>query len=189
MTEEHEKIWKIFIRNHWRMFSLWIAAGAAVVIGAILVFLWFVGDAQATGLVPEMLGLWNIRYLLTFVLYALFWEAVCIGIPAAVAAGLIYLFWWKALPEEERAEYKRRHLFGSKSRTRDGGGMVSFLVTMGFLLKVYLDGNWGLVFSEWSLDYLVYSYLTVFAWFALIAGIPLLIGLVWWIHSQIQKSS
>ncbi len=182
-----QKIWNIFIKKHWGMLAVWIAAAAVTVIGAILVFLWFVGDAQATGLVPRTLDLWTVGYLITFLLYTLFWEIVFIAIPVIVFIGVIYVFWWKKLPVEERQDYRRGHLFGKRSRRRDGGGAISFLINIGFIIKVYLDGNWDVPFASWTFDYLVYSYLWVLIWFAIICGIPLLIGGVWWIHRQMKK--
>ncbi len=182
-----QKIWNIFIKKHWSMLAVWIAAATVAVIGAILVFLWFVRDAQATGLVPHTLDLWTMGYLITFLLYALFWEIVFIAIPVIVFIAVIYVFWWKKLPVEERQDYRRGHLFGKRSRRRNGGGAISFLINIGFIIKVYLDGNWNVPFASWTFDYLVYSYLWVLIWFAVIFGIPLIIGGVWWIRRQMKK--
>jgi hypothetical protein len=183
-----EKIWKIFIHKHWKMFATWVIAAVLAVVGAIFVFLWFVGDAQATNLIPQTLNLWTMGYLVTFFLHAIFWEIILIGIPAIIFVIGIYLFWWKKLPLEERHDYRHGHLFGKKSRGRDGGSAVTFLVNIGFILKVYLDGNWSVPFASWTVDYLVYSYLWVIIWMAVIFGIPLLIGAVWWISRGRKKN-
>jgi hypothetical protein len=188
-SEPEEKIWKKFLRKHWIMLIVCIAAAVAVAISAILVFLWYVGDAQATNLVPSTLNLWTMGYLVTFLLYALFWEIILIGIPVIVVIAAIYFLWWKKLPSEERQEYRRRHLFGKKSRSRDGGSAITFLVNIGFIIKVYIDGNWNVPFASWTFDYLVHSYLWVIIWMAVIFGIPLLIGAAWWIHREMKKTS
>jgi hypothetical protein len=52
---------------------------------------------------------------------------------------------------------------------------------------VYLDGNWNVPFATWKFDYLVYSYLWVILWMVIIFGIPLMIGLVWWLHRNMEK--
>lgn len=187
-TESGAKIWKTFVKKHWNMLAVWIVAAIVAVIGAILVFLWFVGDAQATSLVPQTLNLWTMGHLITFLLNALLWEVVIIGIPVIVFILVIYFFWWKKLPAEERSEYRRGHLFGKRSRRRDGGGAVSFLVNLGFIIKVYVDGNWNVPFATWTVDYLVYSYLWVIIWMAVIFGIPLIIGAIWWIHRETKKN-
>ena len=188
-SQQNEKIWKTFIRKHWSMLAAFITVVVIAVIGAIIVFLWFVGDAQATNLLPRTLDLWTMGYLITFLLHLLFWEIILIAIPVIVFVLAVYLLWWKKLPSEEREEYRRRHLFGKKSRSRGGGGAVTFLVNLGFILKVYLDGNWNIPFASWTFDYLVYSYLTIIIWMAVIFGIPLLIGAIWWIHREMKKTT
>jgi hypothetical protein len=187
-NEQGRQIWKTFVRKHWKMLAAWIVAAIVAVISAILVFLWFVGDAQVTGLVPQTLNLWTMGYLITFLLYALLWEVVIIGIPVIVFIAAIYFFWWKKLPAEERDDYRRGHLFGKRSRRRDGGGAISFLVNIGFIIKVYVDSNWNVPFATWTVDYLVSSYLWVIIWMAVIFGIPLVIGAVWWIHREMKKT-
>jgi hypothetical protein len=185
-SEQSEKIWKKFIKKQWKMLALFIAVAIVAVISAILVFLWFVGDAQATSLVPTTL--WTMGYLVTFLLHLLFWEVLFIGIPVIIAVAAIYILWWKKLPDEERNEYRRGHLFGKRSRSRDGGGAITFLVNIGFIIKVYLDGNWNVPFATWTFDYLVYSYLWVIIWMVIIFGIPIVIGGSLWLRHEMKKT-
>jgi hypothetical protein len=190
-TKPSQKVWRMFVQKHWAMLAVWIVAAVVVVIGAILVLLWFVEDAQATSMVPQTLISWSIGYLVTFIVYLLFWEIILIGIPAIIFFVVVYLLWWKRLPAEERMEYRRGHLFGKRSRSRDGGGAFTFLVNIGFLIKVYVDGNWNVPFettTTWTVNYVVYSYLWVIIWMAVIFGIPLVIGAIWWIHRQMKKT-
>lgn len=193
MTESEfkkdEKIWEIFVRKHWKMLAVFIIAAVIALICAVLVFIWFVGDAQATGLVPQTLNLWTMGYLVTFILHVLLWEIIFIGIPVIVFIALIYFLWWKKLPTEERNEYRKKHLFGKKSRRRDGSGAFTFLVNIGFVIKIYIDGNWNVPFASWTFNYLVYSYLWVIFWMAVIFGIPLTIGLIWWVFSKVKKNA
>jgi undecaprenyl pyrophosphate phosphatase UppP len=186
-SEPSEKIWKKFITKHWKMVALFIVAAVVAVISAILVLLWFIGDAQTTGLVPETLNLWTMGYLVTFLLHLLFWEVLFIGIPVVVAIAAIYFLWWKKLPDEERNEYRRGHLFGKRSKSRDGGGAITFFVNIGFIIKVYLDGYWNVPFATWTFDYLVYSYLWAIIWMVIIFGIPLVLGGIWWLHREMKK--
>jgi hypothetical protein len=186
--EQSEKIWKKFIKKQWKMLALFIAVAIVAVISAILVFLWFVGDAQATGLVPVTLNLWTIGYLVTFLLHLLFWEILFIGIPVIIAVAAIYILWWKKLPDEERNEYRSGHLFGKRSRSRDGGGAITFLVNIGFIIKVYLDSKWNVPFATWTFDYLVYSYLWVIIWMVIIFGIPIVIGGSLWLRHEMKKT-
>ena len=106
MAEKSNSIWKKFIKKHFQMLVLMIVVCILAFMVAIGVFLWFVADAQSTGLVPEVLGEWSIGYLITFILHLIFWEIILVVIPVIIAIALIYLLWWKKLPETERKEYK-----------------------------------------------------------------------------------
>jgi hypothetical protein len=187
MVENDEKIWKKFLKKHWSMLVLFVLIAVVAFISAIFVFLWFVGEAQLTGLVPDILGLWAMGHFITFLLHLIFWELLFIGIPVIIAIVAIYLLWWKKLPDKERKEYRDEHLFGKRSRRTDCGGGISFLVFIVFCIKVYLDGNWGVAIATWKFDYLVYSWLWALIWIAIIFGIPILIGATWWIHHEMKK--
>ncbi|KYK22520.1 hypothetical protein AYK21_03780 [Thermoplasmatales archaeon SG8-52-2] len=190
MVENGEKIWGKFLKSHWKMFALIVVICVLAFIGMITVFLWFVGEAQITGLVPEVLNQWSMGFLITFILHLIFWEAILIGIPVLVVGVAVWQLWWKKIPDAEREEYKRKKLlFGSHSKRTDGGGIITFLINIGFVIKIYLDGNWGKPFARWEFDYLVYSYLWVLIIFAIIIGIPIAIGGIWWISHAMKKGS
>jgi len=186
--ENGEKIWKKFLRKHWNIVVLFVVGAILVSIGAIFVYLWVVGDAQLTGLVPATLDLWTMGYIVTFLLHLIFWEAILIGIPVILAAVVGWL-WWKKLPDDEKEEYKRGHLFGKRSRRTEGGEGISFLIFIVFIIKIYLDGNWNVAFATWTFDYLVYSCLWALIWVLIIFGIPIVIGGTWWLHREMKKKS
>jgi len=182
-SENGSNVWKKFLRKHWSMLVLFVVGAVLASIGAVLVFLWFVGDAQSTGLVPSTLGLWTMGYLVSFLLYLILWEVLFIGIPVVVAAVTGWL-WWKKLPDKEKKEYP---FFGPRSRATRGGGSISVLVLIAFCIKVFVDGNWNVAFATWTFDYLVYSLVWALIWILIIFGIPLAIGAIWWIHREIKK--
>lgn len=179
-SENGSESWKKFLRRHRNMFVLFVVVALLVAVGAILVFLWFVGQAQSTGLVPTTLGLWTLGDLVAFLLNLIFWEVLLIGVPVILAAVAGWL-WWKRLPLEEKEEYR---FFGRRSRTTSGGNAVSLLVFIVFCIKVFVDGNWNVAFSTWTFDYLVYSMLTALIWVLIILGIPIAIGIIWWIRHE-----
>jgi len=111
-SENDSEVWKKFLRKHWNMVALFVVAVILASVGAIYVFLWFVGDAQSTGMVPATLGLWTMGNLVSFILHAIFWELLLIGVPVILAAVAGWL-WWRRLPSEEKKEY---HFFGKRSR-------------------------------------------------------------------------
>jgi hypothetical protein len=187
-VENGKEIWIKFLRKHWKMFVLFVVGAIVASIGAILVYLWFVGDAQLTGLVPTTLGLWTMGHLVSFLLYLIFWEVLIIGIPVILVIAAIYFLWWKKLPDDERKEYRHGHLFGKHTRKSDGGGAISLLVFIAFCIKILIDGNWDVPFASWTFDYLVYSYLLAFIWILIIIGIPILIGVIWWLRHEMNKN-
>mgnify|MGYP001040869402 CR=1 FL=1 len=182
-SENGSEIWKKFLRKHWNMLVLFVAGAILASIGAIVVYLWFVGDAQSTGLVPSTLGLWTMGHLVTFLLHLILWEVLFIGTPVIIAAVAGWL-WWNKLPDEEKKEY---HFFGSRSRATSGGGSISLLVLIAFCIKVFTDGKWNVAFAAWTFDYLVYSLLWALIWILVIFGIPMALGIIWWINHEMKK--
>ena len=187
MTEIEQEVdsneWKEFLKKHWNMLVYWIIAAIFAIIGGIFVYLWFVGEAQSTNMVPMTLGEWTMGHMVTFILHLLFWEIVIIGIPVAIAA-IVGWLWWKKIPEEERKEY---HFFGKRNHAQNGGGGISFLFFIAFCIKVYIDGNWDLAIASWTLNYVVDSMITILVYGAIIFGIPaIIIGLVW-LSREIKK--
>lgn len=183
MSSEKGSDWKKFLRKHWVVAVIFTVAGILAFAGAVYVFLWFVGNAQSTGIVPAILGDWTMGNLVTFILLAIFWVLLLIGIPVAVAAAAGWL-WWKRLPDEEKKEY---HFFDKRSRSSNGGGAVSILFWIAFAIKVFIDGNWNVAISTWSLNYVVDSIITIMVWGLIILGIPLAIGAIVWILYEMKK--
>ena len=180
---ENGSEWKKFLRKHWNMVALFVVAVVLAFIGAIFVYLWFVGEAQSIGLVPTTLGLWTMGHLVTFILHLIFWELLFIGIPAIIGAVVGWL-WWRKLPREEKKEY---HFFGKGSRTSRGGGGISALFFIAFCIKVFIDGNWNVAIATWTLDYVVGSMISILIWSLIIFGIPIAIGAIWWIRHEMKK--
>ena len=173
--------WKRFMKKHWIVFAIFVFAIILAAASAVYVFWWFTGYAQTTGLVPSTLGSWSMANLIFFILNLLFWELVLIGIPAAIGA-VIGWQWWKRLPEEEKVP----HLFGRSSRSRNASGAVSTLLFIAFAIKVYIDGNWNETISNYTLNYVVSSVITILAWTAIIIGIPLALVAIWWLRREIH---
>lgn len=182
-SEKGSEGWRIFLRKHWSIVALFAVLAGLVFAGAVYVYLWFVENAQASGLVSSSLGLWSMGNVVTFILHLIFWELLLIGIPVAIGA-VIGWQWWKRLPEDEKKEY---HFFGKRSRTTSGGSGISLLFFIAFCIKVYVDGKWDVAISTWTLDYVVTSMITILVWSLIIIGIPIAIGAVWWIHREITK--
>ena len=174
--------WKRFMRKHWRIAAVFVAAGVLAFVGAVYVFIWFVENAQSSGLVPRTLGLWTMANLVNFILNAIFWELLLIGIPIVVAVVGGWLLWKRS--GEELRGYS---LFRKRSRTTRGGGGVSRFFFIAFSIKVYLDGNWNAPISTWTLDYVVGSMVLILEWTLIIVGIPIVIAVILWMRHEMKK--
>jgi hypothetical protein len=166
--------------KHKAAFAAFIAAAVLLAAGGVYVFVWFTGNAQTTGLVPSGLNLWTMNNLVLFILHAIFWELVLIGIPVAVGAGIGWL-WWKRIPEQEKQQYN----LSTKGKKRSGaGGAASPLLFIAFAIKVYIDGNWNTAIASWNIDYVVGSMVTILIWIAAIFAVPAIIVFIWWIRRR-----
>ena len=184
-----EKVGIKLLRRHWKIVALFVIVAIIAAIGTVYVLLWHVGEAQTTGLVPETLDLWSMAHLVSFILYLILWELLYVGIPVLIFVGAVIFLWWMKLPSDEKQEYKDAKLFsGNRSKTSDGGGIISFLAFIVFLVKISYDGNWNTPVASWDFNYLVYSYLWSLLIILIIIGIPMLIGGLWWIRHEMNKS-
>ena len=168
---------KEFIRKQWKVLSTFATVIVAGIIGAFLVFLWFVDSAQTTGFVPSMIGAWTIGYTVSFVLTLIFWELILVGSWVLVLCGIIFYRWYKSVPEEERDGWPK----GSK---RDGGGAFGFLIMLTWLVITYIEGRWDTAFQLWTLNDWIFTWLSALFWDLLIFGIPMLLYFIWWIKND-----
>jgi hypothetical protein len=176
--------WRGFTRRHWGAVAIFVVACVVVFAAAVYVFWWFTGNAQSTGVVPSSLGIWTMGNLVNFILYTIFWEILFIGIPVIIGAVVAWQ-WLRRLPEEERRAY--RHFGRGSGRTRGSGGL-SLLFFILFAIKIYLDGNWNVPIATFSVNYVVGSMIAILAFVAAIVGIPLAIGMTWWVRQEIKKA-
>ena len=176
-----ESDWALFIKKHKVAFAIFLAAAILAAAGAVYVFIWFVGNAQAIELVPSALSMWSMGHMVTFLIHVIFWELVLIGIPVAVG-GVIAWQWWKHLPDKDIY-----NLTGKPKKSSGAGGSIGPLLFIAFAIKVFVDGNWGAPIASWTVDYVVGSMVTILLWIAAIFAIPAIIGVVWWVHHQTSK--
>ncbi len=177
--------WRKFLKRHWGMALIFVVGVVIAAIWAVLVFIWFAGMAQATGIVPTTLATLTMGELVLFILNLVFWELILVGIPIVIALIAFYAA-YRRLPAEEREEYRRGGLWGSKSRRRDVSGAFTFFVNIVFVIKIYTDGNWNLPFANWTVDYAVSSYVLALVVVAIIVAVPILIGGIWWLSREVR---
>lgn len=169
------------MKRHARAVVVLAVAGALGIAWAVYVFWWFTGVAQSSGLVPSSLGSWTMGNLVAFILNAIFWELVLVGVPAAIGAFVAWR-WWKSLPGEERMGYRLKK---RARRTGTSGGFGFFLFVL-FAIKVWLDGSWNVPLASFTLTYVVGSMIEILGLLAVVLGIPAIIFLAWWIRREMN---
>ena len=170
------------MKKHWTIFAVFIVAAILAATGAVYVFVWFTGYSQSTGLVPSTLNLWSMNNLVLFILYAIFWELVMVGIPVAIGAMMGWLWWKRLQKQKERISSLWEGLSGFHSRRSN----ITIAIHR-IAIKVYVDGNWNAAIAGFTLDYVIGSMVTILAWIVAILAIPAIIGLVWWIRQEVKK--
>ena len=170
------KAWKKFVRRHQTVALLGVGGFAAAVVAALLVFLWVVANAQATGLVPSRLGAWTANHVLSFILNAIFWELLFVASWVVILGVAFYLQWYRKLPDEERREYEGG---GRRRRSAGQNGGFSFFVGLMWFILVWIDGKWNLPFQNWTFDDWVYSWIAAGLVVLLIVGVPGTLYIVW----------
>jgi hypothetical protein len=173
---------KRFLKKHWKMAIVIAIIAVAALIVAVLVFLWFIETAQASGLVPSVLGEFSIGYLITFLLHMIFWELVLVGSWLLVVVLVILFRWYLKLPEEDRREKTKRG-------RREEGDAFGFFITIIWLIITWVEGRWDLAFNSWTLNDWVFSWLAALFWVMLIIGIPIAIFFLYWVKTEIESES
>lgn len=173
--------WRTFVRRHWEAVTVFGVAAALALAWSGYVFLWFSSNAQSSGLVPSILRDWTLGNAIAFAVYLVLWELLLVGIPAVAVVVAAWL-WWKRIPEDEKRGY---HL-AMRSRSA-GGGALSFFFFVGFCIKVYVDGNWNVPISSFTLNYVVSSMFAVLLWSLIILGVPAAAALAWWLNREMKR--
>jgi hypothetical protein len=183
--EEKDKVWKVFLRKHWKIAAIAISGVVAAAIVAVFVLLWFVVTAQVTGFVPAILGQWTIGNVWAFCWHLLWWEIVFVVSWAGPATIILVIFWYKKLSPEERKELEGDSKHGKSAS--EGGG-VSFIVTVTWLIQMWLVGRWDLAFQAWTLNDWIYTWLTAFLWDLIIFGIPIALIALGYLYKEMQPA-
>ena len=193
-----EKFWKEFIRKHWVLTIIFVAAAVGAVIGGIFLVLCYIPATDVGGNGTWTFDQFSMGSAIGWGIQLFLWELLLVVLPtAAFFCILIGYLWFKILPEDEKEDLKMRFKKSEEERKKwqrlrgrkyeSGGGGFSFLLFIGVCIKVYVDGNWLIPFGSLSFSYFIYAYLTVFVWISIICGIPVAILLILWLSGKFGK--
>ncbi len=184
-----EKAMKKFLRGHAKMALAIIGVIVVAAIVAVLVFLKVAADAQTLGLVPTTLGQWSVGICFGFLITVLIWELIFLASWLIPILAVIFGYWYRKLPEEERKEYGLSPKHGADPRRTEGGGFFSFLVAIVWLIIVWTTGRWNLAFQAWTINDWIYSWLAACLWIIIPLVIAGAIFLIWWIRKDTKCES
>lgn len=179
MSEESKEdtFWKGIIRKYWVAFLIL----ALVVVGFFIVFftiiLAYVENSAIGGFGTWTLAEFSVGTGILWLLVLFGWELLLGVLPFGGLCLLILgIYWAVILSEEDKAAIKARDRKKKKYRKTEGGGFT-FLITIAFLIVVFVDGQWLTPIGSPSLpySYWIQAYLTGFIYVCLIFGIPILV--------------
>ena len=124
-----------------------------------------------------------------FSITLIIWELIFVAIWLIPVVIVIFILWYRKLPEEERKEYGMSPKRGTDPRRTEGSGFFSFLATVIWLLIVWFQGRWTLAFQAWTFNDWIYTWLTAFLWICLLIGIPVILFLIWWVYISTKEES
>ncbi|MHA1912773.1 MAG: hypothetical protein ACW986_01400 [Promethearchaeota archaeon] len=170
--------WAKWMRQHWKVLAVVIAAGICIIVGAILVGIWFIETSPIGVQGTAFIGDFSLNWVVGFAILLFLWELLFVGVPTVLFFVIGGYLWWRRLPEEEKQEIKARD---KKKHTKEkvggsgGGGLLMFIA---YCLYHGVMGNYYTPFGSLPYSFWIYSYLLTFAWMAITLGGPVLIILI-----------
>jgi hypothetical protein len=170
--------WLKWMKQHWKILAVVIAAGICIIIGAILVGIWFIETTPIGNYGAATLDDWRLDWIVGFVILLFLWELLFVGVPTVLFFVVGGYLWWRSLSDEEKQEIKARD---KKKHTKEkvggsgGGGLLMFIA---YCLYHGVMGNYYTAFGTYSYSYWIYSYLLTIAWMAIVLGGPVIIILI-----------
>ncbi len=169
-NHDNEKFWFQKIKQYWQMFVLMIIAGIIAIAGAIIVLIWHMETSPIGLQGTATIGQWTLAWVWTFFIVLILWELLFVGVPAGIAAGLVYYFWWRNLPEEEKAEFKSREK--KDKRARNGTGAFNILLFIAYSIYMLINGHFNTPFGDMPYRFWIYACFLTIGWLLIIFGIP-----------------
>ena len=162
------EFWKRKIKEHWKVFTAFIAGCVAATLGALLVLFWFIETSPIGAMGTATIGEWTLAWTWEFFIFLILWELLIVGIPVGVAFGVGGYLWWNRFSAEEKAEFKGRW---RGQRTAEGGGF-GFFMFIAYSIYIYINGDFFTPLGDYPYRYWVDSWFLTLAWLLVIFGIP-----------------
>jgi len=190
--------WKNLTVQYWYYLLIFVLIAAGAIAGFLLTLNWYV-NKTALGSGALTIAEMSIRSSIVWIVMLFVWEILIVAIPTfIVGGGFLALIWFVLFPEDVKEdckkwtkkeeteadkEFKKKYKKKSDHRSSQSGGAFTFLVSIGFLIYIAVDGNWNAPFSTagMTIGYFLGRWIEVFLWGLLILGVPALtFGLLWY---------
>ncbi|MFX0003910.1 MAG: hypothetical protein ACFE9C_00530 [Candidatus Hodarchaeota archaeon] len=168
-----EVFWKNKIKEYFKTFIVIIVAGVVAIIGAVLVFFWFMYTSPIGGQGTWLIGQWTLMHIVCFFILLILWELLFVGLPVALFFGVGGYIWWSRLPEEKKKEFRDREK-KKTHRARDaggsgGGGAFLFIV---YCIYMAVLGYYDVPFGTYRYSFWIEHWFYMIAWILIVLGIP-----------------
>ena len=188
MSEElsEEAFWKGMLKKHWPGFLIFLAACVSLVIGVFCILLTYIPNSEIGNYGSWTLAEFSVGTGILWCLLLILWEFLLAILPFIGFCCLVgALYWYVILPEEDKEAIKARERKEKKKKhhQKEGGG-ISFLFTIAFLIVVFVEGYWLTPFGSVPYSYWIQAFLTGFIWTCIIASVPMVIFLIYWLFKK-----
>ncbi len=192
MSEElkEETFWKGMAKKHWPAILIFAIVCVGFFIWFFTIILLYVDNSAIGGNGSWNLGQFSVGTGILWLLVLIGWELLIGILPfVGIFCLIVAIYWFVILPEEDKEAIKTRDRKEKKRKYRktEGGGFT-FLITIAFLIVVYVQDQWLTEIGTVPYSYWIGAYLQGFIWVCIIAGIPILILVLIYIFVKSKKS-
>ena len=191
MVESDKTFWQNKAKEFSKVICVVIAAVICIIIGWILVFIWFVETSPIGLQGAATFNDWTLDWVVGFFILLTLWELLLVGVPTGLFFGVGGYLWWRNLSDEVKQEFKDRDKKGKAHRKEKygGSGGFSLVVFIGYCLLHGIRGTYNATFGTRSYIYWVSTWFETIMWIFIVLGGPILIIVVIWYLTKGRKKS
>jgi len=188
----NDVFWKRLAVRYWWVVLIFALLLVGVIIGLGLTLDLYIRTSTIGGGGTWTFDQFHMIDVILWCIFLILWELLIVGLPTlAVAGTFVGIVWFVVLPDDVKAEIKERNKKEEekakkhRGKKAGGGGGFGFLLFLGVLIKMTIEGTmdtrFGLISDGYR--YFIDSYVTVIIWILIIIGIPLaIIAIIWFVR-------
>ncbi len=168
-----KQFWKGIWSEYRTPFIVVILAGICAIIGALLVFFWFIRITPLGYYGNATIGLWRMNWVVGFMILLILFELLIVGVPAGLFFGLGGYLWWRNLTPEKKQFFKDREKKQThRKQEYGGGGGFGFFMFIFYCIYLAFDGHYNAPFGSEPYTYWIYAWFLTIMWLLIYVGIP-----------------